>query len=724
MKKILSKVLFLVLVVPLFANATSCPTTNVVTDASLFQWTDHPAANGEPAYSSGTLIMDEVTLNINGETLTTRAYAQEGQTPTVPGPTIVMEPGRKYVLRFKNLLPYEPLRTEHNVFKDPNVTNLHTHGIHISGDTPSDDVTRIFEGGFAGDYVYDIPGDHMGGTFWYHSHHHGSTFLQVSSGAYGMMLIDDKFDGIPQNVADMQEKHLTIGYLDPSVAGTGGDTLVSGTLSPGWNVNGKVDGTICTPVNTWQHWRIVMADSNSNTEALSVGSQCEVALMARDGVWRTMVPKDLADNTVKLTGASRADIAVRCAGDSTISVGNKVVANISADATFPDDGTVSPYDGAGVSQWPSNRPGYLRDLRNEPVTNFERVNMGARTINGNKFDIDVPTFITQADGVQEWNVKGATNHPFHLHVYHFQAQTDCGDYEAGEFYDVMAAACNIRFDLNPQTATVYEGKTIFHCHILDHEDQGAMGYMNVIGGTPAPSYPTDVAYMEKYEVGGGVPPTVPADPSGLSASAVSSSQIDLSWIDNAIDEDTYQVEQSLDGVNFSVIAVLSADSTSFSDTGLSASTEYFYQVNTSNAAGDSGYTNVASATTNAGGGGTPTSVDVGSIVVSTSGVGGGQKIGVADIVVVDDLGNPVSGAVVSGEFTGTITETISASPATDANGQTSVSTTQSAKGNVNLTFCVTDIVDTNGVLDPFTGSVCGSLQYLATVTLKCVDDSN
>ena len=705
MKKLLSKVLYLALAIPIFAYASSCPTTDVVTDAPVFQWTD----NG--SYYSGTLIMDEVTITLNnGDTLTTRAYAQAGDTPSVPGPTIVMEPGKKYVLKFENRLPYEPLSTAHNTFKDPNVTNLHTHGLHTTGDTPGDDVTRIFEGRTGGDYVFDITSDHMGGTFWIHAHHHGSSYLQLSSGALGMLLIDDANDGIPANVAAMEEKLLTMAYLDPSVAGTGGDMLVSGTLSPGWNVNGVVDGNICMPANTWQHWRLLVAAADVKAKDVSIGNNCEVALMARDGVWRTMVPKDLATNTMSLTGGSRADIAVRCTGDSTLIVGNEVVANIYADANIPADNTVHPYAADGSSQWASFRPGYLRDLRNEPVTNFETVSMGARTINGSKFDILEPTFITQADGVQEWNVKGATNHPFHLHVFHFQAQQDCGEYEAGEYYDTIAASCNVRFDLNPQTSTVFDGKTIFHCHLLDHEDQGAMGYMVVQpapGTIPAPTFP-NTSFSEKYELDGGEPPTVPADPSGLSATTVSSSQINLSWSDNATDEDSYQVEQSLDGVNFSVIAVLSADSTSYSDTGLSASTQYSYRVNASNAAGDSGYSNVTSATTNAGGGGDPTSVEVGSITISTVNAGKGQKFGVADIVVVDDQGNPVAGAVVTGDFTGSINESGIVSAATDANGQTSVSTTNSAKVR-SLTFCVTEIVDTNGNLDPFTGSVCGSL---------------
>ena len=630
MKKLISQVLFLILAVPLFANASSCPTTDVVTDAPLFVWTPQTDSNGD-AYFSGTLIMDEVTMTLNnGETLTTRAYAQDGQTPSVPGPTIIMDPGKKYVLKFENRLSYEPLSTDHNVFKDPNVTNLHTHGLHTTGDTPGDDATRIFEGRTGGDYVFDMTVDHMGGTFWIHAHHHGSTYLQISSGAFGMLLIDDANDGIPANVAAMEERLLTMAYLDPSVSGTGGDMLVSGTLSPGWNVNGTVDGNICMPANTWQHWRLLVAAADVKAKDVVVGDQCEVALLARDGVWRTMVPKDLATNTLSLTGGSRADVAIRCSADSTLTVGNTVVANIYADAGLPQvsANVANPYAADGVSQWASFRPSYLRDLRDPAlaiegtsVTNFETVNMGARTINGSKFDINVPTFITQADGIQEWNVKGATNHPFHLHVFHFQAQTDCGAYEAGEYYDTIAAACNVRFDLNPQTSTVFDGKTIFHCHLLDHEDQGAMGYMLVqpaSGTIPAPTYPAGAGFSEKYELDGGgqePPPPPPAEPAGMT---------------------------------------------------------------------------------------------VGSITLSTVNEGRGQERGYADIVVVDDQGNPVAGAVVSGAFSGDINETVSASPATNANGQTTVSTTTTAKVR-SLSFCVTGITDTNGVLTPFSGSICGNL---------------
>ena len=281
---------------------------------------------------------------IGGETLTTRAYRQEGGTYSIPGPTIYMTPGQTYGLTFKNTLPYDEPSPEHNVFKDPNISNIHTHGLHVSGEAPGDDVTRLINGGQCGDYVYDIPSDHMGGTLWYHAHHHGSTWLQVAGGTFGMLVVDDTQDGIPAGVANMEERLLAVGYLDPAgVAGNGGDTLISGTLTSTWTVNGAVDGNLCTPVNEWQHWRVLIADPDAKIKTVTVGPECEAVLMARDGVWRTTAPLALPDNSIDLTGASRADLAVRCTDDSTLTVGNTVVANIYADPSLPSDPAVGPY---------------------------------------------------------------------------------------------------------------------------------------------------------------------------------------------------------------------------------------------------------------------------------------------------------------------------------------------------------------------------------------------
>jgi FtsP/CotA-like multicopper oxidase with cupredoxin domain len=320
------------------AQASVCPTSNVVQDPAQFQWTSQ---NG---FWSGTLEFGAASLTFGANTLTTRAYRQAGGSYSIPGPTIKMTPGQTYVLTLKNLLPYATPSTAENTFRDPNITNLHTHGLHVSPTSPSDDVLRMINGSYCGDYVYRMPADHMGGTLWYHPHHHGATHLQVSGGAAGLLLVNDSNDGIPAGVAGMTERQLAVQFLDPTVAGTGGDTLIAGTLSPTWIVNGKVQGNLCTPVNEWQHWRVLLAHSDAMQRTLSVGAGCEVVLLARDGVWRNVAPAPLPTNSLDLTGASRADLAVRCSADSNISVNGTVVANVFADATLPTNLTVDPLE--------------------------------------------------------------------------------------------------------------------------------------------------------------------------------------------------------------------------------------------------------------------------------------------------------------------------------------------------------------------------------------------
>jgi len=84
------------------------------------------------------------------------------------------------------------------------------------------------------------------------------------------------------------------------------------------------------------------------------------------------------------------------------------------------------------------------------------------------------------------------------------------------------------------------------------------------------------------------PPTAP--PSGLSATAVSSNQINLSWTDNSTNEDGFKIErkQGQDG-SYAQIDMVGADITAYNNTGLSiiANTIYYYRIRAYNAFGDS-----------------------------------------------------------------------------------------------------------------------------------------
>jgi hypothetical protein len=95
------------------------------------------------------------------------------------------------------------------------------------------------------------------------------------------------------------------------------------------------------------------------------------------------------------------------------------------------------------------------------------------------------------------------------------------------------------------------------------------------------------------------PTGLPA-PTGLNATTISASHIDLSWTDNASDETSYRVERLPDGsANWTEIASLGASATSYSDTGLDGGVTYHYRVRAYRAGDDlySAYSNVVQATT-------------------------------------------------------------------------------------------------------------------------------
>ena len=103
-----------------------------------------------------------------------------------------------------------------------------------------------------------------------------------------------------------------------------------------------------------------------------------------------------------------------------------------------------------------------------------------------------------------------------------------------------------------------------------------------------------------------IPSLPPIAPSDLSAAAISDSQIDLAWVDNSNDEDGFNIERSPDGLSWIFIASVGKDVSVYSNSSLDAETTYSYRVMAFNIAGDSPYSNVATAITEA----TPTTQEI------------------------------------------------------------------------------------------------------------------
>ena len=89
-------------------------------------------------------------------------------------------------------------------------------------------------------------------------------------------------------------------------------------------------------------------------------------------------------------------------------------------------------------------------------------------------------------------------------------------------------------------------------------------------------------------------------PASTTATTVSSTQIDLAWIDTTTFEDGFVIERrgNTASSSYQVIATTSANTTSYSDTNLSASNTYTYKLRAYNIGGFSAYSNAASSTTN------------------------------------------------------------------------------------------------------------------------------
>ena len=91
-----------------------------------------------------------------------------------------------------------------------NMSNLHFHGLHVSPNSPQDDViTMMTMPGESLNYVVDVPLDQAPGLYWYHTHPHGESYQQSLDGMSGAIVIEGISRYYP-NVAQLPERILVL----------------------------------------------------------------------------------------------------------------------------------------------------------------------------------------------------------------------------------------------------------------------------------------------------------------------------------------------------------------------------------------------------------------------------------------------------------------------------------------------------------------------------------
>ncbi|RTL61625.1 MAG: multicopper oxidase family protein [Pseudonocardiaceae bacterium] len=447
-----------------------------------------PGAAGEPLIQPPELTARESRLQVElvaaaGVRLAGRDTRALGFNGSSPGPTLRVRPGDELAVRLTNHL------------EQP--TNLHTHGLRVSPSGNGDNPFVRVDPGASFDYSYRIPADHPPGTHWYHPHHHGMVADQLFAGLAGALLVD----GGPALPVDDDRVLLvtdTTLNTDGSVAAVGPAERMRGREGQLVLVNGQYQPTVPAAPGRAQRWRLINACTSRVLAVRLEGHTLQQ--IAQDGTFlRTPAPR----RQVVLAPGNRADVVIQPdrTGRFTLLTdpydrGTAMGGMGGAPPAPTEPVTLATLVVDGPS---AAAPALPATLPAEPPppsataarsTSFQMGMTGMRgsdalpmsvTIDGRSFDPARDDQIIHAGTIEDWTVTntGPLIHPFHLHVWPFTvlAASD-GRPTTGVPQDVVLVPPGgwVRLRI---PFTTHTGRSVYHCHILDHEDAGMMATLLV-----------------------------------------------------------------------------------------------------------------------------------------------------------------------------------------------------------------------------------------------------
>jgi FtsP/CotA-like multicopper oxidase with cupredoxin domain len=404
---------------------------------------------------------------------TTNVYAYNGQ---VPGPTLEAREGDRVIVHFQNNLP-EP-------------TTIHWHGIHLPAAMDGNPLQPILPGGSCV-YAFTLhPG--TAGTYWYHPHPHYRTGYQVARGLYGALIVRAAADPLPASLPerllilwdnrfrpdgslDLPDPHSLAGHAD-EVNGREGDLLF---------VNGQLQPTFTLRSGEVQRWRVINA-SAARIYRLALQGSTFLHVGSDGGLFEHPVER----REILLAPSERVELLVRGTASpgsrsllQTLPYDRYVPQTRPPDWNQPRDLLTLQYTDepplAPVALPPTLRPVPSLDPAQATATRLMVLTQGF--INQRAFDHHRVDVSARLGATEIWEIENLVgmDHPFHLHGFQFQMLDRNGIPEPQRAWkDTVnvpgheTARFIVRYD-------DYPGQWMFHCHILDHEDHGMMGILEV-----------------------------------------------------------------------------------------------------------------------------------------------------------------------------------------------------------------------------------------------------
>lgn len=406
-----------------------------------------------------TLVAEEKLINFGDSTRWAMTY-----NGTFPAPTLRVKPGDTLEIKLVNRLS-KP-------------TNLHTHGLHTSPAGKGDNPLLIIEPGKSFKYSIKIPNTQKSGTFWYHPHHHELSASQVSSGLAGALIVEDALDQIPLLAKSVERVAI---LADPrigktsAVANTSSMDLMHGRSGPNTLVDGVLLPSFKSRGSAIERWRLINS-CVSQYQTISIPG-AEIWQVASDS---SRLPKPTRINSITLTPGQRTELLISAPKSGIYVVQNEIqsLARLEFSAKSDVVSTVSLLPYVPIVKVDKKRVIKVKgsSMRAMGGKNHE----ASFTFDGKTFD---PNRIDQSVNFgsnEEWTISNTSsmNHPFHLHTWPFQVIDDGSGKSLQGWHDTVNLPSGKSVKIRIPFSDI-KGTTVYHCHILDHEDTGMMGLIKV-----------------------------------------------------------------------------------------------------------------------------------------------------------------------------------------------------------------------------------------------------
>jgi suppressor of ftsI len=421
-------------------------------------------------------------------------------------PVIRVQPGTTLNVEYKNELAAQ---SSEECVGHPcmNMTNLHFHGLHVSPKAPQDDSLGMMASpGETLHYSVQVPPQEPPGLYWYHTHPHGESYVQDLDGMSGAIVVDGIERYVPE-VLQMRERILVLRDL---VLPTDGaerkrvmesvamQTTQCGTAPEAseraFSINGSLRPQIDISPGEHQFWRIVNASPDRYADlALDAESFDVVALDGMPLAYHDPSIRKRSMSHVLLPPAGRVEaIVTGPPADSHAALrsrcfdsgpdGDSNPAMVLADIVSGQRSSLEVRLGdGGAPVYATFAPTVLKDVEaSQPqfVVTFTEDKQGFY-INGQKFEMNAgPMLTVDVGSLQHWRVMNPTRevHPFHIHQVHFLVYAvDNNPVKDPVWVDTANVSYGSSVDLVMDfTDPIIRGMSLFHCHLLSHEDKGMM----------------------------------------------------------------------------------------------------------------------------------------------------------------------------------------------------------------------------------------------------------